>query len=264
MTARVVAFVLRVRNKARREAKGRFSSLLDLLRCRSRVHPPLGLTPSVPEVAAAMPQIFTEIFERNVWLGDESRSGQGSDMIQTEVIRRALPNLIRQFSVTTMLDAPCGDFNWMKTINLDVNYMGGDIVATLIENNNRQYASSSRCFRILDVCRDELPTVDLVLCRDLLVHLSFDDAMRALTNFQRSGSRYLLTTTFSDRQANDNVQTGQWRPLNLRLTPFNLPEPLVTINEGCTEWDGAWADKCLGLWRLADIRTHPERALSDE
>ena len=251
--ARMIALALRVRNKAWRELVNRLSFLLDVPRRQSSGHTALGSVPAESKVPASMPQIFTQIFERNVWLGEESRSGQGSDMTQTEIVRRALPDLIRQFGVKTMLDVPCGDFNWMRTVDLDVDYIGGDIVPALIDSNNRQYASPTRCFRILDACSDALPTVDLVFCRDLLVHLSFDHAERALANIQRSGSGYLLTTTFSDRQSNANVQTGQWRPLNLRLTPFNLPEPLMIINEGCTEWDGAWADKCLGLWRLADI-----------
>jgi hypothetical protein len=264
MGVRMIGFALRVRNKARREIVGRLSSVLDLPRRRSRWRTTLGSVPVKSKVPASMPQIFTEIFERNVWLGDESRSGQGSDMTQTEIVRSALPDLIRRFGIKTMLDVPCGDFNWMKTVDLDVDYIGGDIVPALIENNNRQYASPARCFRVLNVCRDELPAVDLLFCRDLLVHLSFDDARRALGNIRRSGSRYLLTTTFSDRHGNDEIQTGQWRPLNLRLAPFNLPEPLVIINERCTEWDGAWADKCLGFWRLADILLPANHGLVDE
>jgi hypothetical protein len=211
-----------------------------------------------------MPQIFGEIFKRNIWRGDESRSGQGSDMIQTEIIRRTLPELVCQFGVKTMLDVPCGDFNWMKTVDLDLNYIGGDIVPDLVDDNSRRYQSRTRCFRILDACSDELPSVDLVLCRDMLVHLSFADAMRALTNMRRSGSKYLLTTTFTERRSNNDVQTGQWRPLNLGLPPFNFPAPLMIIKEGCTEWNGAWADKCLGLWLLTDIRAQPELALNDD
>ena len=38
----------------------------------------------------------------------------------------------------------------------------------------------------------------MILCRDCLVHLTFDDARAALQNLRRSGSKYLLTTTFTD------------------------------------------------------------------
>jgi hypothetical protein len=49
-----------------------------------------------------------------------------------------------------------------------------------------------------DLTRDPLPKVDLVLCRDCLVHLSFDDIYESLDNLRRSGSMLLLTTTLAE------------------------------------------------------------------
>lgn len=107
---------------------------------------------------------------------------------------------------------------------------------------------------MLDLTRDRLPTVDLVLCRDCLVHLSFAQAQQALANIAASGARYLLTTTFTGRSENADIPTGKWRALNLQRPPFNLPQPLELINERCTEKDGRYADKSLGLWPVADLR----------
>ncbi|MBL0029993.1 MAG: hypothetical protein IPO95_13365 [Rhodanobacteraceae bacterium] len=45
-----------------------------------------------------------------------------------------------------------------------------------------------------------------------------------------------------------------FRPLNLQKPPFNLPKPFEIISEACTENGGGFADKSLGLWRIADIR----------
>jgi hypothetical protein len=42
----------------------------------------------------------------------------------------------------------------------------------------------------LDLTGDPLPRVDVVLCRDCLVHLSFQNIFRAFANLRRSGSRY--------------------------------------------------------------------------
>jgi hypothetical protein len=44
-----------------------------------------------------------------------------------------------------------------------------------------------------------------------------------------------------------------WRPLNLQAAPFHFPDPLALIDEKCTEDDGVYADKQLGLWSLSDI-----------
>jgi hypothetical protein len=101
---------------------------------------------------------------------------------------------------------------------------------------------------------EPLQRVDLILCRDCLVHLPFRDGLALLGNFRQSGSRYLLTTTFSQLAKNNEVKmTGNWRPLNLELPPFCLPPPLYLLAEGCTEMDGRYGDKSLGLWRLADL-----------
>jgi hypothetical protein len=153
-----------------------------------------------------------------------------------------------------MLDIPCGDFHWMRTLDLDIDYTGGDVVPDLIERNNAHYGSDKRRFMVIDIAGGDLPRVDLVFCRDLLVHFSFVDALRAIANLKRSGSTYLLTTTFVDRTEHVDIQTGQWRAINLRLPPFNFPPALRLINERCTEGGGTdWADKSLGLWRLADL-----------
>lgn len=105
----------------------------------------------------------------------------------------------------------------------------------------------------MDLIGDKLPKVDLVLCRDCLVHFSFDDVFAALRNIVSSGSTYLLTTTFPEREANDDIRTGSWRPLNLERAPFHMPAPLRILNEGCTENGGIYHDKSLAFWRIAEI-----------
>lgn len=197
--------------------------------------------------------IFRNIYHSNLWGNKDSRSGAGSDMTQTAEIRRVLPLLIGDLGVKTMLDIPCGDWHWMKDIDLPVDYTGADIVPELVERNQQLYGNESHRFRALDLIKDDLPKVDLVLSRDVLVHLSFNDVFAALHNLKRSDSEYFLTTTFTDRTTNPDILTGQWRPLNLQKPPFNFPQPLRLINEQCTEGDGSWGDKSLGLWKLADL-----------
>jgi hypothetical protein len=88
------------------------------------------------------------------------------------------------------------------------------------------------------------------------VHLSYAETRRALDNFRRSGATWLLTTTFSDRRGNHDINTGDWRPINLERAPYGFPPAAELINERCDEVDevlGAFADKSLGLWRLADL-----------
>jgi hypothetical protein len=198
--------------------------------------------------------VFADIYWTNGWNGTHSLSGTGSDLFQTRVVVREIPALCADLGVRTLLDIPCGDFHWMSQVDLSgVDYTGADIVDDLIARNQRQHARENVRFRKVNLLSDRLPRVDLVLCRDCLVHLPFAAVFAALGRICRSGSDYLLTTTFPDRADNSDIEMGDWRPLNLQQAPFTLPPPLWTINEGCTEGDGFFVDKSLGLWRVADI-----------
>lgn len=149
-----------------------------------------------------------------------------------------------------MLDAPCGDFNWLSQVPLNVDYFGYDIVEPVINANIARYSSSRVKFMRADITSDPLPRVDLVLCRDCLVHFSFEDIFLTLRNVLKSGARYLLTTTFPGR-VNRDIATGDWRPLDFERKPFRFPKAVKIINEDCTEFDGAYRDKSLGLWDMS-------------
>jgi hypothetical protein len=194
---------------------------------------------------------FKQIYQTNLWNGVGSVSGNGSNLIQTMEIARHLPILIKEYKIKTILDIPCGDFNWMSRIDLDINeYIGADIVEDIIIKNLQTYDHKKYRFLNLDLTRDDLPKVDLIFCRDCLVHFSYEDIYLAFKNIKKCGCKYILTTTFTGFPSNHDIVTGDWRPLNLELSPFNLPEPIEVLNEKCTEGDGEFADKSLGLWLI--------------
>lgn len=192
--------------------------------------------------------IFSRIYEKNLWGDSESRSGRGSTLARTAIIRDALPALLEGVGAQSMLDAACGDFNWMAQVDLgEVRYVGVDVVPELIERNRRLYGREGRDFILADITRDSLPEVDVILCRDCLIHHSLDDARAAVRNFQRSNSRYLLATTHPQVRRNIDIQTGSWRSLNLQLPPFDFPPPARLLTED------AELGKCLGLWELKSL-----------
>jgi SAM-dependent methyltransferase len=214
---------------------------------------------SWPLMLKSNKKVFSEIYLNGAWNDSESRSGRGSRMDRTVVLRAQLPGLIEQLQVKSILDAPCGDFNWMRDVQLNVDkYIGADIVEELILKNQNIYAGRNREFIVMDILKDRIPRSDLILCRDCLVHFSFHAIERALQNFRESGSVFLLATTFPELRANRDICTGDWRPINLQLPPFNFPEPLKLITENNREMKGTCSDKSLGLWKLSDIN-HLER-----
>ncbi|MGN6182286.1 MAG: class I SAM-dependent methyltransferase [Thermoanaerobaculia bacterium] len=199
-------------------------------------------------------RVFSGIFRRNAWGSEESVSGPGSTRERGSVVAPAIVKLLTNLGVKTLLDAPCGDFNWAATVADAVeSYIGVDVVEELITRNQREHAALNRRFFIADITRDSLPKADVILSRDSLVHFSYADIRAALRNFRESGSEYLLTPTFIDRKANRNIRTGGWRALNLQIPPFNLPAPIEIIDEQCLHTGGIYRDKRLALWRLSDL-----------
>lgn len=225
-----------------------FAKLLGRTSCTKEPSlPPTDISKLDPMTAT-----FTEIYRNNAWENAESRSGPGSTVARCQPVIAALLQLIEELSIRTLLDAPCGDFNWMKEVPLPgIRYVGMDIVPDLIERNRELYSDHSREFRQGDITRGPLPKADAIFCRDALVHLSEADVFSALRTFKNSGSTYLITTTFPAQMANVEIATGQWRPLNLEQAPFHLPTPARMLSDGCPH--PGYTDKGLGVWRLAEL-----------
>lgn len=211
------------------------------------------------EINPANKKVFDKIFLDNAWGGHDSKSGPGSNIIQTEVLRNALPDFFLKHQVKSILDIPCGDFYWMKEIKGNLSkvidrYTGGDIVGEIIASNNLKYQDTKFSFQCLDITTSALPKVDLIFCRDCLVHLSYPNIYHALRNIKKSGSSFLLTTSFTDtNRKNKNIGTGGWRPLNFQKFPFYFPVPEDIINEKCTEGNGIYQDKSLLLWNVRKL-----------
>jgi hypothetical protein len=206
-------------------------------------------------------QIFTTHADLYRQHNDESISGPGSSLAQTQVLRERLPLVLAQLGVRSLLDAPCGDYNWLKHVRLGIaEYIGADVLTEVVAENQARHGDSEKRFIRADLLCDSVPTADLVLCRDLLPHLSYEEILAVLRNLRRSGATYLLTTTFTQPRPNQDTSGGRWRTLNLWLPPFNFPAARLTINEGCTEAGGAYADKSLALWELSDLPLGDDRA----
>ena len=209
-----------------------------------------------------LPDRFARIHETNLWSDPESRSGSGSALASTAQLRAELPGLLHALDVRRLLDVPCGDFHWMSHVDLTgagvTAYVGGDVVQAIVDANRSRYAAPGREFERVDLTTGPLPLVDarpadVVLCRDCLVHLSFANIRRVFDVLKASGARYCLTTTFLEQQENVDVLDGDWRAINLQRPPFHLPVPIAVIVEQCDEEGGAYADKALAAWRVADL-----------
>lgn len=208
---------------------------------------------------------FHRVFSERLWNCEESASGVGSTLEATRELVTGLPEALRQLGVRSMLDLPCGDFHWMKTVDLTgVDYLGGDIVADVVQQNQRLHAREGVQFKVLDLVQDDLPSVDLIFVRDCFIHFTLDLIQSALSNIRRANIKYLCTThdSYRDRYAGahfENIELDravqgvnfEFRPLNFQLPPFNFPPPLLTLTEGAA-WDGY---KTMAIWDIASLPT---------
>jgi hypothetical protein len=191
--------------------------------------------------------VFNEIYKENLWASAESKSGAGSQLDNTVTIRAELPYIFNKFNIKSILDIPCGDFNWMQHVDLsEITYIGADIVNEAVEANKLKY---NKDFRNLDITKDDLPKSDLIFVRDCLGHLSNENVAKAIENVRRSGSTYLLATSFTKYTTNTDIQDGGWKCINLMVEPFTL-NPIYLVNEDCQEGYPNYNDKCMILFKL--------------
>lgn len=193
-------------------------------------------------------------------------SGLGSTVEYTIAARKLLLEVVVNKKVGTIFDAPCGDLTWVQKLWPDlrrsnVQYRGADISSKIIEYNNERFRGESSVDFVpfsWDITANIPPPVDLIIMRDVLFHLPVISAQRALAAVSLSGARYLLTTTFKtgtntppfnvctlcsvdDKQK--RIQEAFFHRINLFAPPFNLPQPIVFVDEPDE-------GRIFGLWKL--------------
>lgn len=181
----------------------------------------------------------------------ESVNGPGSSLASTEVVREWLPRVLEAYKIQAMLDVPCGDWNWMQHVDLsNVLYGGWDVDAEQISRNVQRYGQTAvRAFEVHNILtEDDIPPVDLILCRDLLQHLPNSAILRVVGKFIASGVPYLITNSYAGAANDitdtpyDSGHTGAWgsedslpgyyyRPVNLEAEPFCLPGRIDSVTE---------------------------------
>jgi len=212
----------------------------------------------LPGVSADESDVFARYYRNNFWSDPESLSGKGSSISATGRLREKLISLLKERGIKSMLDIPCGDYNWMKLVQKPgLRYLGADIVKEMVEKNNREYKNNFTEFSVINITKGQLPKVDLILTRDCFVHFSYEAITDAISEIKKSESKYFLTTSYPNWRKNFNIRTGLWRPVNLSKTPFNFPEPIETILEESEENWGVFKDKSLNLYSVKDLPSLP-------
>lgn len=168
--------------------------------------------------------------------GIESASGPGSAMAVTGSARELILNTIKEKKVSRVLDLGCGDWNWMKTIRnefSDVYYEGWDCNTEIIESLNTEHGNENTKFFVKDIITESYGEFDLVICRDVLFHLTMVNALKVLGNIDQAGIPNLITSSFLDITENTDIRQYNhikgwgFYKINLNIEPFNMSDFLV-------------------------------------
>lgn len=225
---------------------------------------PTKTEPQTNAIESVYKQVFSNIYRDYGFGGDESHSGPGSTLEETKNLRESIVKLAKEKGIKTIVDIPCGDFNWMKEIVFRFErYSGGDIVPECIRENNEKYSNSRIKFFEHNILTDPIPDGDLLIVRDIIGHFPINDGKKIVENILKSNCKYLLSTTwynindktYYQRHDNRGADYGNFYPVNLMSEPFNLPDPETYIVEDVVV-DG-YDDgnrKVLGFWNLEKIK----------
>lgn len=166
---------------------------------------------------------FKLAYDIGYWKLGESKSGTGSDLKNTRVISTILPEIIQKYKINSFIDGGCGDMFWMKNVlehpylnNLE--YLGIDLI--LGEINNKRFPKYK--FKKLDLIEDELPSYDMILIRDVFIHLDNNQILKCLNNLKSSGIKYLLSGSGYKKVNKNNNLFLHARDVDLSKYPYNL------------------------------------------
>ena len=201
-----------------------------------------------------MKETFEYIVSKKQWGNwPDTVCGAGSTLRYTQNLREKLKPLLLKYEIKSMFDAPCGDYSWMSTVNVQeiAKYTGGDIVEFLINENKQKYPGVD--FVVFDLTRDKIPDVDLLFCRDCLLHLSLENVDKVFLNISKSNVKYVLLSNFFEEVTNErNIRDGSWRYSNYLEHPYNFDQPLDSI----VDFIKGFPNRSMLLWPKSTFETY--------
>lgn len=194
---------------------------------------------------------FSAIYRNNEW---GFGSGVGSLPENNTGYMRFLQAFLREHHIASVVDFGCGDWQFSRLIDWNgATYLGLDLVPEVIAANQQTYASDGVKFAQFRGLED-LPTADLLLCKDVFQHLP-NAVIEAYLKVFKQRAKYLLISNDDqpDSDVNAAIEAGGWRPVRLDQPPFSERAPIVfewTVTAG--GWKPTHKATCLIRGTRAD------------
>ena len=204
--------------------------------------------------------VFLTIYKSYHWRSynkpteEQSISGLGSDMGSNSPLIISLKKFIETHKIKNILDLGCGDFNWMRHVvvnNKNIKkYLGYDIVKDIVIKNNNKFSNKIISFKNKDILEIEtINKYDLVIVRDLFIHIKNHEILKILNNIKMSKSKYAMFGNYQTVEFNNDLTNyGHHREVNLERDPFHLRKPIIFFDDN----EKQRSIRKLNIYRLND------------
>jgi len=195
--------------------------------------------------------MFQSVYRNHLW-GDDGASaffsGVGSRGDHAQSYLTAITPLLAQHAreaadELVIVDLGCGDFvigGALLESLPNARYIGCEIVPELVTHNTVKFGTDRIQFQQIDIVRDELPTGNVCLLRQVLQHLSNSEITAILTKLVNYEHVYVSEGQPLVREGNPNPdktagaevrfdwRAGRGRGVELDLPPWNLKLSEIT------------------------------------
>jgi SAM-dependent methyltransferase len=175
---------------------------------------------------------MAQIYENNLWGGEKTEFYSGLGSHHPETVRQYIivvaDFLMGLETPPVVCDLGCGDFNVGKElVKFSKKYIAVDIVPKLIAHNAKKFQAAKLEFHALDIAKDEIPSGDVAILRQVLQHLSNEEIKRVLEKL--IPFKFVILTEHlpeEDFEPNKEMISGQGIRLkkqsgvNLSASPF--------------------------------------------
>lgn len=156
-----------------------------------------------------------QVYEENLWGGGETEFYSGLGSHHPKVVEPYI-SVVSQFFKTlasppVVCDLGCGDFNIGKQLlAFAKTYKAIDIVPDLIAHHQKTFQQKHLEFYTLDIAKDELPSGDCAILRQVLQHLSNAEILAIVEKLYQF--KYVILTEHlpdQDFEPNAAIISGQ-------------------------------------------------------
>ena len=185
-------------------------------------------------------EIFTNVYQNKLWGAaspeNESPFYSGPGSSDPQIVDPYVETVKRFFdsfpAKKKAVDLGCGDFLvGSRIIDSFDSYTACDVVPELVDFNQKYWRHLPVEFSVVDLVKDEIPTGDVLILRQVLQHLSNDDISKFTQSIPRGFSYLLLTEHLpsendflanKDKVSGTDIRLGSGSGVVLTQPPFNV------------------------------------------